>query len=129
MPDSPKPTVAPQPFAAANFTPPPPPSTPAPAPSREARGQVTVSTMTIDGIQGGAALIGISQGPLEGDKEGTNSGPNVHIVIKASSRLRLREFLMEAMDDNEAVMKSDRAAENEEVYLHISTHHLMLPAK
>ena len=85
--------------------------------------------MTIDGIQGGAALIGISQGRLEGDKDGTNSGPNVHIVIKASSRLRLREFLIEAMDDNEAVMKRDRAAEREEVYLHISTHHLMLPAK
>jgi hypothetical protein len=87
------------------------------------------TTMTVDGISGGAALIGISQGTLASDPEGKVSGPNVHVVIKASSRLRLKEFLKEALAHNDKVMKSSPETKDQSVFLHLSTHYLMLEAR
>jgi hypothetical protein len=124
------PTPPPFPQSAAVLASPPPPTTPVLAATAiDVNRPTSPTTMTVDGISGGAALIGISQGPLATDPSGELSGPNVHVVIKASSRLRLQEFLQEALDHNASVMANDPKTKREGVFLHLSTYNLMLGAK
>lgn len=129
MPRGPKPSPAPLPQSVATLAGPPPPTYP-PAQQELGVGNRLTSptTMTVEGISGGAALIGISQGPLASDPKGEVSGPNVHVVIKASSRLRLQEFLKEALAHNAEAMKSSPETKTQSVFLHLSTHYLMLEA-
>jgi hypothetical protein len=56
------------------------------------------SGMTVEDIEGGAALIGVSLGTLSGADPGT-SGPNVHVVLKASSKERALEVLQATCEE------------------------------
>jgi hypothetical protein len=108
-------SMPPQPINAATLASPPP---------RQPRGTSTKSGsaqfggMTIADIEGGAALIGVSLGTLAGAGPGT-SGPNVHVVLKASSRERALEVLKSTYDEVAANTESGP------VLLHFSSADLM----
>jgi hypothetical protein len=81
-----------------------------------------MTAMSINDINGGAALIGISMGTMNGAAEG-ESGPNVHVVLKASSRQRAIQVMRETLQELEASSATARAGDP--VFLHFSTYDLM----
>lgn len=119
MPD---PTPAPAPLLVSTKKAPPPPVGP---PAQHSSSAYSFTSMSIDGVDGGAALIGISMS----ETDDRDNGRNVHVVLKSSSRNRLTEVLERALADLKGLRTGDVRDNEDPVYLHLSLDYLMKSAR